>query len=119
MYMRTWGRLPDADGALRWVKVETDSRGFNDAVWLTTLCQSIRLNVGESPFFANIGIPQQQTIVSQVWPDFYATQLQTLYASRFASLTILRTQNAANEPTYKVNVVLQTGVSPDMTKIPY
>lgn len=50
--MRTFGRTTNIlTGVKTWVEIDTDSAGFNDAVWLTTLVQVLKLNLGESPFF--------------------------------------------------------------------
>jgi len=89
--MRTWGRITNADGSRTWVKVSTDANGFNDAVYITALGQTLQLNLNESPFFANLGIPQQQTVVTQVYPDFYVNEIQSYYSQFFASLSITRT----------------------------
>jgi hypothetical protein len=46
------------------VEVTTDANGYNDAVYLTTLSQVLKLNLGESPFYANYGIPQYQSVLT-------------------------------------------------------
>ncbi|CDY79486.1 hypothetical protein BGLT_02267 [Caballeronia glathei] len=106
--MRTWGRIANADGTKTWVKVETDANGFDDNCWLTTLAQALKLNLGESPFFANTGIPQMQTIVTQVLPDFYVNQIQQQFSPHFASLTIARVQGSF-PPVYQVTAVCHNG----------
>jgi hypothetical protein len=106
--LRTWGRVWDEEGNGTWVEVTTDANGFNDSVMLTTICQVLKLNLGESPFFANYGIPAQQTVVTQVFPDYYAAQVQSQFASAFASLTIQRVP-FSNPPTYNVNAVAHSG----------
>ena len=114
--MRTFGRVrdpttgnfvPDPVTGLIWRVVETDANGFNDAVWLTTLCQVLLLNLGESPFWANYGIPDQSTIVQQVQPDFYITQTQKQFAGYFAALLVQKL--ASNPPTYKINCTTNQG----------
>lgn len=106
--MRTYGRVNNADGSKTWVVVETDSAGFNDSVYLSTLAQCLKLNLGESPFFSNYGIPQMQTIVTQVLPSFYVMQTQTQFAPYFASLTITQVQGAS-PPVYQVAAVCHNG----------
>ncbi|SAK53647.1 hypothetical protein AWB78_01346 [Caballeronia calidae] len=106
--MRTWGRVWDEEGDATWVLVQTDANGYNDNVYLTALCQVLKLNLGESPFYANYGIPAQQTVITQVFPDFYVMQVQQQFASYFASLTIMRVQNVSS-PTYNVTVVTHSG----------
>lgn len=91
-----------------WIEIDTDANGFNDNVYLTTLAQVLALNLGESPFFANYGIPQQQTVVTQVYPDFYAAQTQTQFAPYFASLIIKRAQGSS-PPVYTVTAISHSG----------
>lgn len=106
--MRTYGRVTSDDGTVSWVQVSTDSSGSNDAVWLTTLAQCLKLNLGESPFFANYGIPQYQTIVTQVFPDYYVSQTQVQFSQYFASLAIQRVQSATS-PIYNAIAVTHRG----------
>ena len=106
--MRTWGRTYDANGNATWVEVTTDANGYNDSVYLTALAQVLKLNLGESPFFANYGIPAHQTVVTQVFPDFYALQTQSQFASYFASLSITRVPKSF-PPVYNVQAVTHSG----------
>lgn len=106
--MRTYGRITNPDGTKTWKVVTTDANGFDDAVWLTTLAQVIQLNLGESPFFANFGLPAQQSVIQQVQPDFYMARIQQQFAQYFASLTIAKVQGA-NHPTYRVAVTTNQG----------
>lgn len=106
--MRTYGRITNEDGSKTWVEVATDANGFSDNVYLTTLAQCLKLNLGESPFYGNYGIPQYQTIMTQVMPDYYASQTQTQFAPYFASLTITRVQGSY-PPVYNVNAVCHSG----------
>ena len=106
--MRTFGRITEATGQKRWVEVTTDANGFNDYVYLTTLCQVLLLNRGESPFYANYGIPAQQSVLQQIAPDFYMAQTQQQFATFFASLQL--TKIAAPEPTYAIDVITNFGV---------
>lgn len=108
--MRTWGRVTDANGNKSWVAVETDVNGDSSYVWLTTLIQTLKLGLGESPFYAHYGIPAQQSIVQQVYPDYYVNMAQQQFAGYFASLTISKVDGAAN-PTYSIEVVFRSGVS--------
>lgn len=106
--MRTFGRIYNADGTYQWVVVTTDAKGFNDNVYLTTLAQAIKLNLNESPFYANTGIPQYQTVITQVFPDYYVTLLQMQFAPYFASLTITR-RPSSNPPVYDVSALSHSG----------
>jgi hypothetical protein len=120
--MRTYGRVSFEDGTRRWVEVDTDSQGFNDLVWITTMAQCFYLSPGESPFFAQYGIPAVQSVRSQVPPDFYVSRMQSLFAPHFASLIVSRLPNRpatlkeAPVPTYQVGVVTHQGaVMPQIT----
>lgn len=106
--MRTYGRITNPDGTKTWKIVETDANGFNDAVWLTTLCQVILLNLNESPFFANFGIPAEQSVIQQVQPDFYIARIQQQFSQYFASLIIAKVPGALN-PTYRIAVTTNQG----------
>lgn len=105
---RVWGRTYDSSGNPTWVEVTTDSTGSNDAVYLTALAQVIQLQPNESPFYANYGIPAQQSVITQVFPDYYAMQIQALYSAFFASLVISRAPQT-NPPVYNVQAVTHNG----------
>ena len=107
--MRTWGRVGQVNGqGGTWTEVTTDANGYNDAVNLTAICQVLKLNLYESPFYADYGIPAQQTVVTQVFPDYYAAQTQAQFASAFAALTITRVPNTS-PPTYAVTPLCHAG----------
>lgn len=106
--MRVYGRVYDLDGNYTWQEVSTDSKGYDDDVYLTALAQDLQLNLGESPFYAGYGIPAHQTIVTQVYPDYYAMLAQSQYASYFASLTITRVPESS-PPVYNVQAVTNRG----------
>ncbi|OYV52004.1 MAG: hypothetical protein B7X10_00355 [Burkholderiales bacterium 21-58-4] len=88
--------------------MQTDANGYNDAVYVTALIQCLKLNLNESPFWANWGIPAQQSVVQQVFPDFYVALIQQRYAQYFASLTVTKVTSAIN-PTYNIRVVTNQG----------
>lgn len=106
--MRTYGRIFNEDGTYQWVEVSTDANGYNDYVWITTLIQCLKLNLGESPFYADYGIPAQQSVIQQIFPDFYVFRTQSQFAKYFASLLISK-QNFPT-PTYNVNITTNQGV---------
>jgi hypothetical protein len=126
--MRTWGRVPvnAGDSAIgnfvigvspigvppspegyNWVEVETDAGGLNDVVWLTALAQVLQLGLNESPIFGNYGIPAQQSVVTQILPDYYVTLTQQLFAVRFLALIV--TKLSATAPSYAVNATANPG----------
>jgi len=107
--MRTYGRLGSVNGmGGTWVEVSTDANGDNSNVYLTTIVQTLKLSLGESPFYASYGIPAQQSVVTQVFPDYYVTQTQTQFAPYFASLVITR-QQGKTTPTYNVTALCHSG----------
>jgi hypothetical protein len=126
MTLRTYGRVvvnPLYPDVTRWVKVTTDEDGYDDMVWLTTLIQVIRLNLGESPFFANYGIPAHPSVVTQLAPDYYMNFTQQQFSNHFLSLIISRQEDAPDEsgipsPYYLVNVITNYGAVL-REKVPY
>lgn len=102
--MRTYGRISGV-----WTEVQTDAEGFNDYVWLTTLIQCLKLSPGESPFYANYGIPAQQSVIQQIFPDYYVNLTQTQFSGNFASLIVAKVDG--REPVYNINVTTHQGVT--------
>ena len=105
--MRTYGRVY-TNGIPKWVEVSTDASGADDYVYITTLIQVLKLNLGESPFYANYGIPAKPSIVQQVFPDFYVSRTQQQFASRFASLLVAKEPGLT--PNYNINITTNAGV---------
>ena len=110
--MRTYGRVTDEYGNKTWVVVTTDAQGFNDNVYLTTLAQVLKLNLGESPFFGNYGIPAHVSVVTQVFPDYYVQVTQHQFAQYFSSLIVSKVQSLT--PTYSINVTTHLGALPEI-----
>ena len=108
--MRTYGIIQTNSGP-SWVEVSTDQNNLNDGVYLTTLCQVLLLNLGESPFYANYGIPSFTSVQTQVPPDLYVSRTQAQFAPFFASLTIARASGVNGAPIYNISVVSHTGAS--------
>ena len=117
--MRVYGRITNANGSKTWVVVQTDpNTGSNGWVYITALCQALLLNLGESPFYAQVGIPAQQSVIQQIAPDFYVQRIQQMYAQYFASLIIAK-DPAAAVPTYNINATLMDGTPASVTvKVP-
>jgi len=112
--MRIWGREPDGKGGYTWVEITTDSNGMNANVYLTALTQVLKLNLLESPFYANYGIPQYQTMITQVFPTYYVMLTQQQYAPFFASLVISPIKNYTGasghySPAYNIQAVTKSG----------
>ena len=121
---RTYGRIfVDPDGnpiptneykLTKWVEVLPDASGLTDGIMITTLAQVLRLNLGESPFYANYGIPGAQSVLQQIVPDYYVNRTQQQFAQYFAGLVITR-ENVIEPPserpvpTWLVQVVTHQG----------
>lgn len=107
--MRTYGRINQTNGiGGTWVVVETDANGNDGNCWLTTLAQTLKLSLGESPIWGSYGIPSTQSVITQVFPDYYVGQTQTQFAPQFASLAITRVQGSF-PPVYDVAAVFLPG----------
>lgn len=106
--MRTWGR---SNGV--WVEVVTEPNGYNDQVYIETLLQCLKLQLGESPFYADYGLPASQSIMQQLFPDYYVALTQQRFAPYFAALSITRVSD--NPPTYQVNITEHNGVQFNQT----
>jgi len=105
--MRTYGHIRDNSGNLVWTEIDSDANGNFENGYATTLIQVLKLALGESPFYANYGIPAQRSVIQQVFPDFYVIVTQQQFSSLFASLTITKEQSAT--PTYNVDIVTTLG----------
>lgn len=90
--------------------MQTDAGGFNDTVMLTTLCQTLKLALGESPIWGSYGIPAQQSVATQVFPDLYVALTQQQFAQSFASLLINRAQGSF-PPIYNVQATFHPGAT--------
>lgn len=98
--------LTMVDG-LVWVEVVSDSINGDTYPQLTTLIQNLKLSPGESPFYAANGIPAQQSIITQIYPDFYVQQIQKQFSSQFATLGLSRRPTV--EPIYDINIITKQG----------
>jgi len=102
--MRTYGT--DKNG--NWVEVDTQPNGENGYVWLTTLIQTLLMNSGENPLYANYGLPAIQSVQTQIAPDAAIAKTQTQFAQYFASLVVTKIASTFN-PTYQINAIFLSG----------
>lgn len=110
VYGRSWtGQIP-GQGTPTWEVVTTDSQGNDEYVYLTWMIQVIQLNLGESPFYANWGIPAVMSVIQQIFPDFYMAIIQQQFQQYFTSLIITRVPGTV-QPTYTVNVMFFNGTT--------
>ncbi len=108
--MRVYGRTTDELGNKSWVVIQTDSAGNNEYVYVTALVQVLKLNLGESPFYGNYGIPARQAVMQQLAPDFYVAFIQSQYSKYFASLIVYKASAVfPPRPTYNISVLMTTG----------
>jgi hypothetical protein len=77
-------------------------------IWLATLAQTLRLNTNESPFYANYGIPAQQSVQTQIAPTIAITNTQQQFSPYFKSLSIFKQPNTVN-PIYNIRAVFLDG----------
>lgn len=106
--MRTYGRIGQVNGVGgTWVEISTDANGNSEYVLITTLIQVLKLVLGESPFYANYGIPAQRSVIQQIFPDFYVNITQQQFAPFFASLLISKVP--AETPIYNVSLMTTQG----------
>lgn len=100
--MRIYGRI-----GLEWYAVNTDTGGLNDDVYMTALIQILKLVLGESPFYAQSGIPTLSAVIQQMFPDYYVALVQQQYAPYFLTLQIAR---ASSYPlVYTVQIITHSG----------
>jgi hypothetical protein len=115
--MRTYGRTQDVlTGKKTWVTVTTDLNGFNDMVMLTTLAQCLKLNLGESPFWADWGIPAYTSIVTQIHPDLYMAMMQQRFAPYFMTLMLQKMDDILDQsgrpaPYYAITIITNYGAT--------
>jgi hypothetical protein len=113
--VRTYGRTRDTlTGVKTWQVITTDANGFNDMVWLTTLAQCCKLNLGESPFWADWGIPAQASVMTQTQPNYYMALMQQRFAPYFMSLLLSKFPDAFDStgrpmPYYAITVITNWG----------
>lgn len=112
--MRVYGRIiigkdPDTGLDIKvWRQVNTDPNGQNDHVYLTALAQALLLNLGESPFYSDWGIPAAYSVLQQLFPDTWVALTQQRFAPRFASLFVAREDLPT--PTYNITITTNVGV---------
>lgn len=113
---RVWGRVHSNPGASTdtrtWKAFET-TNGSDDQPNVIWLQNALLLRTNESPFYADWGIPVQQTLITQVLPDYYTALTQRRFSQYFASCIISRQSSMA--PNYAVSVVTKTGFTFNQT----
>ena len=100
--MRSYGIDPATN---KWTTITDPSY-----IYLATVAQTLRLALGESPFYGNYGIPAQQSVINQIAPNLAVNNTQNQYAPYFASLS-MTSQSIVPQPTYAISAVLQNGTT--------
>lgn len=104
--MGIWTRQYQPDGTRRWVSVRD-----NQAI-IAWLQNALLLQLGESPFWADWGLPVTQMLVTQVWPDYYVHMTKQRFEDYFTSLRITRdTAQDSAEPSYTISALFADGSS--------
>lgn len=104
--MRTFGR----DNTGVWHEVTTDSSGFDDDVYLTTLAQVLTSDINESWLYPELGIPARQSVIGNTHPDYFVDRVRAYFAQFFANISILTTTDTqTNTPIYYVDVLKNDG----------
>lgn len=102
--MRVWTRQHQSDGTRRWVAASSNQATI---AWLQN---ALLLQLGESPFWADWGLPVTRTLVSQIWPDYYVNMTQQRFADYFASLLITHeTDPPDDNPAYRISAIFPDG----------
>jgi hypothetical protein len=104
-----WKQPANNDKGYIWVNIGPDVNGDVSNVFVVNLIQVLLGILGESPMFADYGIPAERSVVTQIFPDFYVNQTQQQFTQYFASLQITK-QNQPS-PTYSINLITNTGAT--------
>ena len=118
--MRVYGRTidntrPNAN-FYKWQVVQDD----DDNIRLTHLIQVLQMDIQESPFYSNWGMPVANALITGVLSDVAINNTINQFAQYFAALQITRgISNDPKEIYYQVDVVLKNGknVTLDVNKI--
>lgn len=95
----------DQTGEQKWL-VLTDQ----DDVYVFWLVEVLRLVLGESPFFANWGIPATETIVTNIYPDYYVALVKDQFTPYFQSLNITRIDTKElRTAAYSIEIITLNG----------
>lgn len=119
--MRTFYKLPigpnnSSNPNYVWVTISTAANGDNSLVYIVSLINYLLLNLNESPFAANAGLPAHQSVMQQVAPDYYVSIAQQTFAPYFLYLSITKqavtqTTTQTPTPTYAITCITPTGVN--------
>lgn len=104
--MRVWTRQHQPDGTQQWKSVDNKQASI---AWLQN---ALLLQLGESHFWADWGLPVTQNIVTQIWPDYYVNLTQNRFSDYFASLRITHDSTSTEDnPVYQVAAIFPDGTT--------
>lgn len=107
--LRTYGRQENIDSPYGsdWVVVKSVNED-DEAVWFTDFLQALQLNLGDSPFFANIGISHESVFQRNIPPDVDLLNLINYYSQFFESITADK-DTSQYDPVYIIRVKFFSG----------
>lgn len=104
--MRVWTRVMGSDGKRTWQPVDNDQ---GNIAWLQN---ALLLQLGESPFWTDWGLPVSKTLVSQIWPDYYLNMTQQRFRDVFPTLQVTRQRvDGQSDPVYSIRAILSDGTA--------
>jgi len=59
-------------------------------IWVTIVKHELQLRVGESPFYADAGIPAEDSIITQQEPDYHVNNVKRRYEAKFNAFDITK-----------------------------
>ena len=92
-----------------WKYVTSDNGA--ELVWFTTLCQVLKAEMREQPFYniEGFGIPTQDSIINHLMPDYYLMKIKEKFSEYFISPPTITRVSSYPEMAYNVSVILSTG----------
>ncbi|KMQ89824.1 hypothetical protein RF55_10509 [Lasius niger] len=104
---RVWARTgqPDQDGKRKWISVSD-----NTAI-LTWLQQAVLLQLGESPFWVDWGLPVIGFLSQGIYPDLYMQKTKERFQPYFLNVNINRNipDNPEDQIAYTVTAIPYPG----------
>jgi hypothetical protein len=80
---------------------------------VTIVKHELQLRVGESPFFADAGIPAEDSIITQQEPDYFVNQVKARYQSKFNRFDISKI--SGNPLVYNIALTTKNNQTVNLT----
>ncbi|QCE32947.1 hypothetical protein FAI41_04685 [Acetobacteraceae bacterium] len=104
---RIWARTgkPDQNGKRQWISVS------NNTAILTWLQQAVLLQLGESPFWVDWGLPVIGALTQGIYPDLYIQKTKERFQPYFLNININRTvpDTPEDQINYKIIAIPYPG----------